>query len=335
MAIQSLFGPSPEEIILARQQQAQQQLAARNQMIAQQGSQFGVFAPLYQAGLRFGDVASQAANQYMFPNQRDPMLERATRIQDVISKYSDQDTTDPSVLKKMSGDFAAMGLTREALTLAQDAKKAETEAKRLGFEEKRVGLEEERVSLTKRQVLLEEVNKDPYGSIQKALQMDEDDPTRAIILAGASARIGEKNFDQAVKQAQIDASKATAAKAAGPEVSESVVTEDGLPLTKKGGKYYKMDGTAYTGKIKKLTGPGEYDAILGQGAGAGAGAKKPPGERRPLGSFEPNSQQTTAPTEAAEPAVTKYTRSKGRGGSYIYTPSPRGLTMDEWNAQDR
>ena len=271
MAIQSLFGPSPEEILLARQQQSQQQLAARNQMIAQQGREFGVFAPLYQAGLRFGDVASQAANQYMFPNQRDPMLERATRIQDVISKYSDQDTTDPSVLKKMSGDFAAMGLTREALTLAQDAKKAETEAKRLGFEEKRVGLEEERVSLTKRQVLLEEVNKDPYGSIQKALALPEDDATRAVILAGASARIGEKNYDIAVKEAQIAASKASAAKAAGPEVSESVVTEDGLPLTKKGGKYYKMDGTAYTGKIKKLATPGPYDAIL---AGANADRAK-------------------------------------------------------------
>ena len=271
MAIQSLFGPSPEEIILARQQQAQQQLAARNQMIAQQGREFGVFAPLYQAGLRFGDVASQAATQYMFPNQRDPMLERATRIQDVISQYSDQDTTDPSVLKKMSGDFAAMGLTREALTLAQDAKKAETEAKRLGFEEKRVGLEEERVSLTKRQVLLEEVNKDPYGSIERAASLPENDPIRQIILAGAAARIGEKELDKALKQAQIDASKATAAKAAGSEVSESVVTEDGLPLTKKGGKYYKMDGTAYTGKIKKLATPGPYDAIL---AGANADRAK-------------------------------------------------------------
>ena len=270
MAIQSLFGPSPEEILLARQQQAQQQLAARNQMIAQQGQQFGVFAPLYQAGLRFGDVASQAAVQGLFPNQRDPMLERAARIQDVISKYADQDTTDPSVLKKMSGDFAAMGLTREALTLAQDAKKAETEAKRLGFEEKRLGLEKERVDLTRRQVLLEEVNKDPVGSIERAASLAEDDPTRQVIIAGAAARIGEKRTEALLKQAQIDAAKATAAKAAGPEVSESVVTEDGLPLTKKGGKYYKMDGSVYTGKIKKLATPGPYDSILAQGAGAGA-----------------------------------------------------------------
>jgi hypothetical protein len=127
-------------------------------------------------------------------------------------------------------------------------------------------------------VLLEEVNKDPYGSIQKALALPEDDPTRAVILAGASARIGEKNFDEAVKKAQIKASEATAAKAAGPEVSESVVTENGLPLTKKGGKFYTQDGRVYTGKIKKLAAPGPYDALLAQGGGGvGAGATKPTG----------------------------------------------------------
>ena len=147
MAIQSLFGPSPEEILLARQQQSQQQLAARNQMIAQQGREFGVFAPLYQAGLRFGDVASQAANQYMFPNQRDPMLERATRIQDVISQYSDQDTTDPSVLTKMSQDFARQGLTREAFTIAQDARAAKREQQKLDIEAERLNISKEELEI--------------------------------------------------------------------------------------------------------------------------------------------------------------------------------------------
>jgi hypothetical protein len=168
------------------------------------------------------------------------------------------------------GDLAVLAL-KESATARETAKKSK-------LEEKRVGLEEERVSLTKRQVLLEEVNKDPYGSIQKALELPEDDPTRAVILAGASARIGEKNFDTAVKQAQIDASKATAAKAAGPEVSESVVTENGLPLTKKGGKFYTQDGKVYKGQLKKLATPGPYDALLAQGGGgAGAGATKPTG----------------------------------------------------------
>lgn len=149
MAIQSLFGPSPEEVLLARQQQAQQQQAARNQMIAQQGQQFGVFAPLYQAGLRFGDVASQAATQYMFPNQRDPMLERATRIQDVISRYADQDTTDPAVLTKMSQDFAGQGLTREAFTLAQDARAAKREQQKLDIEAEKLDISREELQTRK------------------------------------------------------------------------------------------------------------------------------------------------------------------------------------------
>ena len=91
MATQSLFGPSPAEIIFAQQKEAQQQNMLRNQQIAQQGSQFGVFAPLYQAGLRFGDVASQAAMQGLFPQQADPRLQEATAVQAVLSKYADQD----------------------------------------------------------------------------------------------------------------------------------------------------------------------------------------------------------------------------------------------------
>jgi hypothetical protein len=149
MAIQSLFGPSPEEVLFARQQQAQQQQAARNQMIAQQGQQFGVFAPLYQAGLKFGDVGAQAMTQALFPNQRDPMLERATRIQDVISRYSDQDTTDPAVLTKMSQDFAGQGLTREAFTIAQDARAAKREQQKLDIEAEKLNISREELATRK------------------------------------------------------------------------------------------------------------------------------------------------------------------------------------------
>ena len=140
MAIQSLFGPSPEEVLFARQQQMRQQQVARDQLIAQQGQQFGVFAPLYQAGLKFGDVGAQAMTQALFPNQRDPMLERATRIQDVISRYSDQDTTDPAVLTKMSQDFAGQGLTREAFTIAQDARAAKREQQKLDIEAEKLNI---------------------------------------------------------------------------------------------------------------------------------------------------------------------------------------------------
>lgn len=229
------------------------------------GSAAGAIGALFGRGI--GNVASGRG----FLDTGDAGLRRVSDVQSIMSSVP-FDPENPAAyydgvataLKQAGyGDLAVLAL-KESATARETAKKSK-------LEEKRLGLEEERVGLTRRQVLLEEVNKDPYGSIQKALALPEDDPTRTVILAGASARIGEKNFDQAVKQAQIEASRATAAKAAGPEVSESVVTEDGLPLTKKGGKYYKMDGSVYTGKIKKLSTPGPYDAIL---AGANADRAK-------------------------------------------------------------
>ena len=125
MATQSLFGPSPAEIIFAQQKEAQQQNMLRNQQIAQQGSQFGVFAPLYQAGLRFGDVASQAAMQGLFPQQADPRLQEATAVQAVLSKYADQDQSNPLTLEKIGRDLmpVAPDAGIRALTLAKQLTK--------------------------------------------------------------------------------------------------------------------------------------------------------------------------------------------------------------------
>lgn len=262
MSAQQILQSDPEYL---RRQMAQQEMQRLNPT----GSAAGAIGALLGRGI--GNVASGRS----FMDTGDAGLRRVSEVQSIMSSVP-FDPENPAAyydgvaaaLKQSGyGDLAVLAL-KESATAREIAKKSK-------LEEKRVGLEEERVGLTKRQVLLEEVNKDPYGSIQKALELPEDDPTRAVILAGASARIGEKNFDQAVKQAQIDASKATAAKAAGPEVSESVVTEDGLPLTKKGGKYYKMDGSAYTGKIKKLAAPGPYDAILSGANSDRAKAGKP------------------------------------------------------------
>lgn len=258
MSSQQILQSDPEYL---RRQMAQQEMQRLNPT----GSAAGAIGALFGRGI--GNVASGRG----FLDTGDAGLRRVSDVQGIMSSVP-FDPDNPAAyydgvaaaLKQAGyGDLAVLAL-KESATARETAKKSK-------LEEKRLGLEEERVGLTRRQVLLEEVNKDPYGSIQKALALPEDDPTRAVILAGASARIGEKNFDQAVKEAQIAASRATAAKAAGPEVSESVVTEDGMPLTKKGGKYYKMDGSVYTGKIKKLATPGPYDAIL---AGANADRAK-------------------------------------------------------------
>lgn len=104
----SLFGPSPEEIMLARQQQMQEQQMMRQQQIAQQGQQFGIFAPLYQAGLQLGDLGTQAAMQSLFPQQADPALQRATAVQGVLAKYQGENLQDPEVLSKIASDLMAV-----------------------------------------------------------------------------------------------------------------------------------------------------------------------------------------------------------------------------------
>lgn len=258
ISAQQILQSDPEYL---RRQMAQQEMQRLNPT----GGAAGAIGALFGRGL--GNIASGRG----FMDTGDAGLRRVSDVQGIMSSVP-FDPDNPAAyydgvaaaLKQAGyGDLAVLAL-KESATARETTRKSK-------LEEKRLGLEEERVGLIRRQVLLEEVNKDPYGSIQKALALPEDDPTRAVILAGASARIGEKNFDQAVKEAQIAASRATAAKAAGPEVSESVVTEDGLPLTKRGGKYYKMDGSVYTGKIKKLATPGPYDALL---AGANADRAK-------------------------------------------------------------
>jgi hypothetical protein len=125
----SLFGPTPAELIMAQQKEAQQMQMLRNQQMAQQGQQFGVFAPLYQAGLKLGDVGAQAAMQGLFPQQADPRLQQATAVQSVLAKYADEDQSDPAVLTKIGKDLMSVapeaGL--RAITLAsQLTKKTET-----------------------------------------------------------------------------------------------------------------------------------------------------------------------------------------------------------------
>jgi len=123
----SLFGPTPAELIMAQQKEAQQMQMLRNQQMAQQGQQFGVFAPLYQAGLKFGDVGAQAVTQSLFPQQADPRLQQATAVQSVLAKYADEDQSDPAVLTKIGKDLMSVapeaGL--RALTLAEQLTKKE------------------------------------------------------------------------------------------------------------------------------------------------------------------------------------------------------------------
>ncbi len=106
MAIQSLFGPSVADVQELRRRQAEQEIAGA-------GQEFGVFAPLYQAGLRFGGQAARGINTLM--GVQDPMLKKATDIQSVLSKYQGQDLTSSDTLKNISGELASLGYANESL----------------------------------------------------------------------------------------------------------------------------------------------------------------------------------------------------------------------------
>jgi hypothetical protein len=117
----TLFGPSPAEVLMARQKEQEQMDMLRQQQIGQQGGQFGVFAPLYQAGLQFGDIGASAMRQGLFPQQADPSLQKATAIQGVLSKYAGQDMQSADVLKQISKDLMPIDpdASIKALTIAK------------------------------------------------------------------------------------------------------------------------------------------------------------------------------------------------------------------------
>jgi hypothetical protein len=178
MAIQSLFGTSPEEIILARQREARQEQLLRNQQIAQQGAGFGPFRELYQAGLRFGDVASQAAMQRMFPSSADPMLKKATDIQSILTQYKDQDLTNSSVLSNIAKELAAQGYSNEAVSVAQQAA-----ARRK--EELDVGFREQQLDISRRGV---EVQEGQLGVTKDRFKIDMDNLARQNKLTDAQIK---------------------------------------------------------------------------------------------------------------------------------------------------
>lgn len=118
----SLFGPTPQEIIYARMKEDEKMRMLRDQQISQEGSQFGVFAPLYQAGRRFGEMGSKAIVSGLFPEAISPDLRRAQATESILAKYQGQDLSDPTVLKQIGGEFLTAGVPEagiKALTLSK------------------------------------------------------------------------------------------------------------------------------------------------------------------------------------------------------------------------
>lgn len=272
MSAQQLLAQDPEYL---SRQLAQQEIQRYQNF---QNPQLGLAAT---SGAVLGRGLANLFGGRGFFEVSDPALRRVADTQRVFNEaMTNFDPANPAAsYEAMARRFSELGFGQQAMMAAQEAAKYRQQERAEAIRTEELGIRRSELGLRERQVLLDEVNKDPYGSIAKAMQMPEDSPQRQVILAGASAAIGQRNFDQAVKEAQIRASEASAAasraqveRAAGGEVSENLVTEAGEPLTRRGGKLYKMDGKVYEGKVKRLAAPSPYAALL-EGGGAATPAK--------------------------------------------------------------
>jgi hypothetical protein len=196
MAIETLFGPSLADVQELRRLQQEREIAGA-------GGQFGVFAPLYQAGLRFGNQAVQGVNTLM--GAQDPMLKKATDIQSILTQYQGQDLTDPVVLKKISSDLAGKGYAKESFTIAQDAARYTQQAKAETRAERALVVTEESAKDAK-------YKNNPELLLRDALALPEEDPTRTALLTRYSDIVKDKNYSTAKQEADLAKAKADLAK---------------------------------------------------------------------------------------------------------------------------
>lgn len=133
----SMFGMSPLDILEQRIQQQEKSNQFRRAAQSQAGQSLGIFAPLYEAGLGFSDLAGQASRA-VFGNQ-DPMLIKASQIQEAMAG---KDMNKPEDMASFARELAAKGYTNEAIQIAQQARSMTTEATKLGLQEREVAARE-------------------------------------------------------------------------------------------------------------------------------------------------------------------------------------------------
>jgi hypothetical protein len=135
-SIASLFGPTAEEIVYAkqqqdnarRQQQLQQGLATQSSPLAQQ---------FYQAGY---NIASGLGSMFGPAPMQDPRLAQSIKIRQILGNTSVDDLSDPAKVSQLSKEFQDAGLAREALYFADRATSLATAAYARDFKEREMQL---------------------------------------------------------------------------------------------------------------------------------------------------------------------------------------------------
>ena len=112
----SLFGPSPAEVMYARQKELTDQQNRQYEAMLATAS-----TPAERNYMLAGNLLSQAISPLFGAGRQDPMLEKATATQSILSKYGPDAITDPNALNMMAREFATVGMQNEAFQLAQMA----------------------------------------------------------------------------------------------------------------------------------------------------------------------------------------------------------------------
>jgi hypothetical protein len=316
---QALF-KTPEQVRAERLKQQQAMYASAK-------------SPYESMGMALGNILSTAFGV------KDPELERASNFQSIYNSVlaENPDITSSSFYNTLAQQLAAAGLGAEAQYAMQESykyRKDETAEQRAKAADER---ESRRVTIQEEQLLLQQIDKDPYGAIERAVKLPEDDPTRAIILAGAGAKIGERATANYLRETQVKEAEAKTRLAEAQlgevgrgAVSESIATEDGQPLEKRGGKLYTMDGKVYKGKIKRLSGTSNIlDQLEGMG-GTTPPATSPTGkDNKPdPRNFDPSAATTTSPTSTAPSRSATDKVSPRPPDSFGGTRNPEAATWD-------
>ena len=247
------MGASAQQILQSDPEYLRRQLAAQEQQrVNPTGSAAGALGALLGRGL---SNVSQGKGFFQAP---DYGLQRVSGVQGIM-KSVQFDPNNPAEY------YNQVGRALQEAGYADLAPMAFTEARKMQVQERELGARERGVTIQEEQLLLQQIDKDPYGAIERAVKLPKDDPQRAIILAGAGAKIGERATANYLKEVQI---KEAEAKTRLAEVqtnqvgkgkpSETVVTKDGFALTVRGEKYYTPDPKTgklveYQGEIKKLS----------------------------------------------------------------------------------
>jgi len=111
----NLFGPSPTEIMAARQKELEDRQQAEYMAMLQTAQ-----TPAERTYMMAGRTLSQALSPLIGggAGANDPMLQQARVTQTILSKYGPDSLNDPEALSAMSRDFASFGMNNEAIQLA-------------------------------------------------------------------------------------------------------------------------------------------------------------------------------------------------------------------------